>query len=124
MAGMLGDAIEKAKPLIRELCEAQQRLVDLAGVRDAGEFKLFVDYAPAVFDAVSAAGAKDVEAVYRDASLGKELRDEKLSEVRSAVVDRVLADGVDGVDESVLSGQAREAFRSLEKKVVRRLIVT
>jgi len=121
---VVGEAIEGAKELIRQLCEAQQRFVDLAGVRDAGEFKLFVDYAPEVFDAVFAGSAKDVEAVYRDASLGKELRDEKLGEIRTAVVDRVVAAGVAGIDADALPGQAREAFRSVEKKVVRRLIVS
>lgn len=121
---VVGQAIEAAKPLIRALCEAQQRFVDLAGVRDAGEFKLFVDYAPAVFDAVYAAAAKDVEAIYRDSALGKELRDEKLGEVRSRVIDELVAKGVDGVDADALGGQAREAFRSTEKKVVRRMIVS
>jgi polyribonucleotide nucleotidyltransferase len=121
---VVGQAIEDAKPLIRQLCEAQQRFVDLAGVRDAGEFKLFVDYAPEVFDAVYAAAAKDVEAIYRDSALGKELRDEQLGEVRSRVIDELVAKGVDGVDAGALAGQAREAFRSTEKKVVRRMIVS
>ena len=121
---VVGEAIETAKPLIRALCEAQERFVAEVGRRDAGEFKLFVDYDPAVFEAVRAAGEADVEATYRDAALGKEKRDERLGEIRTDVVDRVVAAGVAGVDESALPGQAREAFRSLEKKVVRRLIVT
>jgi polyribonucleotide nucleotidyltransferase len=121
---VIGGAIEAAKPLIRQLCEAQQRFVDQVGPRAAGEFKLFRDYEPAVFDAVRAAGEADVEATYRNATLGKEKRDERLAEIRTAVVDRVVAAGVAGVDESALPGQAKEAFRSLEKKVVRRLIVT
>jgi len=121
---VVGQAIEAAKPLIRSLCEAQQRFVDLVGVRAAGEFKLFVDYAPEVFDAVYAAAAADVEAIYRDAALGKELRDEKLGELRTRVIDELVAKGVGDIDASALSGQAREAFRSTEKKVVRRMIVT
>jgi polyribonucleotide nucleotidyltransferase len=120
---VVGQAIEDVKPIIRQLCEAQQAFVDEVGVRDAGEFPLFLDYTDEVFDAVWAEGRDKVLEVYRQAELSKEGKDEAIAEVRSAVVDAVVAAGVGDLDEDTLRKQASEAFRSTEKKVVRGLIV-
>lgn len=119
---VVGEAIEAVKPIIRELCEAQNAFVEKAGRRDAGEFPLFPDYADEIFTLVSNAAAQQIEAIYRDPA-GKEARDEKLSELRKTVVADVVANAADTIDESVREGQAREAFRAVEKKTVRRLIV-
>ncbi|MEY3020125.1 MAG: hypothetical protein RLZZ272_1109, partial [Actinomycetota bacterium] len=115
--------IEAAKPIIKRLCEAQAAFVAKVGPRPQGDFPIFVDYSDEVFAAVSAAGMAEVEAVYRDGSLKKEGREERLSAVRQSVLERVAAQGVGDLDAEALDKQAREAFRSLEKKVVRRLIV-
>jgi polyribonucleotide nucleotidyltransferase len=120
---VVGQAIEDVKPIIRQLCEAQQAFVDEVGVRDAGEFPLFLDYTDEVFDAVWAEGQDKVLQVYRQAELSKEGKDEAIAEVRTAVVDAVVAAGVGDLDEDTLRKQASEAFRSTEKKVVRGLIV-
>ncbi|MFP4149382.1 MAG: polyribonucleotide nucleotidyltransferase, partial [Nitriliruptoraceae bacterium] len=120
---VVGQAIEDVKPIIRQLCEAQQAFVDEVGVRDAGEFPLFLDYTDEVFDAVWAAAEAKVLEVYRRPELSKEGKDEAISAVRADVVDAVAAAGVGDLDEETLRKQAAEAFRSTEKKVVRRLIV-
>jgi len=120
---LVGQAIEDVKPIIRQLCEAQQAFVDEVGVRDAGDYPLFLDYTDEVFDAVWAEGESKVLEVYRQAELSKEGKDEAIAEVRSAVVDAVVAGGVGDLDEETLRKQAAEAFRSTEKKVVRGLIV-
>ncbi|MEX2533675.1 MAG: polyribonucleotide nucleotidyltransferase [Nitriliruptoraceae bacterium] len=119
---VVGQAIESVKPIIRALCEAQNALVEKAGRRDAGEYPLFPDYADEIFTLVSDAAATKIEAIYRD-STGKEARDEALSELRATVVADVTANGPEDISESQRGSQAREAFRSVEKKTVRRLIV-
>jgi polyribonucleotide nucleotidyltransferase len=120
---VVGQAIEDVKPIIKQLCEAQQAFVDEVGVRDAGEFPLFPDHSDEVFDAVFAAGAGRVEELYRQAELTKEQKDEQVAVIRKEVVDQVVADGVNDLDEDDVRKQAGEAFRTTEKKVVRRLIV-
>ncbi len=120
---VVGQAIEDVKPIIKQLCEAQQAFVDEVGVRDAGEYPLFVDYTDEVFDAVSAAARDRVESIYRQSDLGKEARDEALAELKREIVAQVAATRVGDLDEDAIRKQAGEAFRSTEKKVVRGLIV-
>jgi polyribonucleotide nucleotidyltransferase len=121
---VVGEAIESVKPIIKELCEAQQRFVDQVGVRDAGEFPLFLDHSDEVFDAVYGHAADQVTDLYRRSSdMAKAERDDQLGEIRSATVDHVVAQGVGDLDEEAVRKQAGEAFRSTEKKVVRKLIV-
>jgi polyribonucleotide nucleotidyltransferase len=120
---VVGQAIEDVKPIIKQLCEAQQAFVDMSGVRDAGEFPIFLDYTDEVFDAVYAHAADKVEGVYRQAELGKEAKDEAIAEIKKETVDHVAEAGVGDLDEDEVRKQAGEAFRSTEKKVVRRLIV-
>jgi polyribonucleotide nucleotidyltransferase len=120
---VVGQAIEDVKPIIKQLCEAQQAFVDEVGVRDAGEFPLFLDHSDEVFGAVFAVGADKVEALYRQAELSKEQKDEQVAVIRKEVVDQVVAAGVGDLVEDDVRKQASEAFRTTEKKVVRRLIV-
>jgi polyribonucleotide nucleotidyltransferase len=120
---VVGQAIEDVKPIIRQLCEAQQAFVDQVGVRDAGEFPLFLDYSDEVFEQVFAFAAGEVESIYRRSDLGKADKDEALSAVKKDAVAHVVANGPADLDEDARSKQAGEAFRSTEKKVVRRLIV-
>jgi polyribonucleotide nucleotidyltransferase len=120
---VIGQAIEDVKPIIKQLCEAQQAFVDEVGVRDAGEFPLFLDYTEPVFDHVFGFAAGKVEDVYRQADLSKEGKDEALAAIKKDAIADVVANGPDDLDEDALTKQGGEAFRSTEKKVVRRLIV-
>ena len=47
------EGLEAAKPFLKLLCEAQQRVADQAA-KPTGEFPVFVDYQPDVYDAVAA----------------------------------------------------------------------
>jgi polyribonucleotide nucleotidyltransferase len=120
---VIGQAIEDVKDVIRRLCEAQQEFVDKMGRREAGEFPLFPDYADEVFAAVDAAGAAGVEEIYRNADWKKEQKSDALSTLRDSTVATVVADGVGDLEPDDVRSQAGKAFRSLEKKVVRKLIV-
>ncbi len=120
---VVGQAIEDVKPIIRQLCEAQQAFVDEVGVRDAGEFPLFPDHSDEVFDAVFPVASARIEELYRQAELSKEEKDERLAVIRKETVEQVVEAGVGDLDEDDVKKQAGEAFRTTEKKVVRRLIV-
>ena len=120
---VVGEAIEAVKPLIRQLCEAQQAFVDEVGIRDAGEFPLFLDYTEEVFEQVFAAAAGPVEDVYRRSELGKAEKDDAVGQIKADAVAQVVAEGPADLDEEARAKQAAEAFRATEKKVVRRLIV-
>jgi polyribonucleotide nucleotidyltransferase len=119
---VVGQAIEDVKPIIKQLCEAQVAFVEQVGRRDAGEYPLFVDYSDEVFDAVFSFAADKVEDAYRTSS-GKEAQNDAIAEVKAATIDHVLETGVGDLGDEELRKQAGEAFRSTEKKVVRKLIV-
>ena len=120
---VVGQAIEDVKPIIRQLCEAQQEFVDRAGGREVGDYPRFLDHTDEVFDLVDGVAAAKVEEVYREAELGKAEKDARLSVIRDEAVEHVVANGPEDLDESERVKQAKEAFRTVEKKVVRRLIV-
>ncbi len=120
---VVGEAIEAVKPFIRQLCEAQQEFVDRVGVRDMGDVPLFPDHSDEVFDLVYGHVSSRVEEIYRREDLGKEGKDEALAEVKSDAIEHAVATGAGDFDEDELRKQASEAFRTTEKKVVRRLIV-
>ena len=119
---VISEGIESVKPIIKQLCDAQQAFVDQVG-RTIDEYPLFVDHSDEVFDQVYAVAASKVEDVYRQAELGKADKDAKLAEIKADAVAEVVANGPADLDESQRSKQAGEAFRTTEKKVVRQLIV-
>jgi len=120
---VIGEGIQSVKPVLEQLCEAQQQFVDDFGVRQAGEFKLFLDYEDATFERIMALSGDKVTAIYGDEALGKEAKDEALSAVKDQVIEAFLAEQGDDADLDDLGKQARNAFRSVEKKVVRKKIV-
>jgi polyribonucleotide nucleotidyltransferase len=120
---VIGEGIQSVKPVLKQLCEAQQQFVDDFGVRQAGEFQLFLDYEDATFERIMALAGDKVTAIYGDEALGKEAKDEALSAVKDEVIEAFLAEQGDDADLDDLGKQARNAFRSVEKKVVRKKIV-
>ncbi|HEX9888736.1 MAG TPA: polyribonucleotide nucleotidyltransferase [Nitriliruptorales bacterium] len=120
---IVGQALEDIKPIIRQLCEAQQAFVEKLGARPRREFPLFLPYTDAIYDLVEDHALKVVQDVYGDHDMAKDERTDRLSEAREAAVAHAVDNGPDDLDEGVRSREAKEAFRSVEKKVVRRMIV-
>ena len=119
---LIGEAIESVKPILKDLCDAQSAFVAKAGVRETADFKLFLDYSDEVYDRVFALASDKVGAVYGDASTGKEAKDEALQEIKAEVLDAFIAEQSDDADLDDLRKQAGQAFRSVEKKIVRKMI--
>jgi polyribonucleotide nucleotidyltransferase len=121
---VIGQALEEAKGHLRILCDLQVELAERVGTRGAGEYRLFPAYDPAVFTAVSETVGDELRTVLADAGLSKSERDSRVNELREQAIDGVFeAAGELQVSDEELERQARNAFRSLEKKLVRQRVV-
>jgi polyribonucleotide nucleotidyltransferase len=116
-------AIEESKTYLRQLCDLQMSLAKQAE-RAEDDFKRFPAYDEKVFAAVEKAVSADLQAVLADGALDKSTRTERISALREQALDGVFADAgdVDAPDDE-LEKQGRNAFRSLEKRLIRQRIV-
>jgi polyribonucleotide nucleotidyltransferase len=116
---VVGEGLEAAKPFIRVLCEAQQRLAEVAA-KPTGDFPVFPAYQPDAYDAVAAIATDDLAAAL--AIHGKQDRDAATDEVKAAVLEKV------GIGEGqAFEGRDKEigaAFKALSKKVMRKRVLT
>ncbi|MBW3661892.1 MAG: polyribonucleotide nucleotidyltransferase [Actinobacteria bacterium] len=119
---VIGQALEDLKPILKQLCEAQQAFVDEMGVRETAEFTRFLDYTDEVFEVVDAFANDGVAGIYDQHGLTKDERSEKLGQLRDESVAHAVEKGVADLDTEALTKQAKEAFRSVEKKIVRKMI--
>ena len=120
---VIGEAIENVKPIIKKLCEEQQAFVDEVGAREVGEFPIFLDYTDGVLSMVEDFATDRVREVYKQADAPKAEKTNQLSTIRDEAIAHVVANGPEELTEDDRGSQAKAAFRSVEKKVVRRLIV-
>ncbi|HEX8518426.1 MAG TPA: polyribonucleotide nucleotidyltransferase [Pseudonocardia sp.] len=112
---VVAEGLEAAKPFIRSLCAAQQQLADVAA-KPTREYPTFPAYQPDVFDAVAGVATDDLAQAL--AVAGKQEREARLDEVKVAVLDKV-APQFEGREKEIGA-----AFRALNKKLVRRRILT
>ncbi len=115
----VAEGLEAAKPFIKVLCEAQQKLADVAA-KPTGEFPVFLAYQQDAFDAVAAIATDDLANALQIA--GKQDRDAATDQVKAAVLEKV------GVGEGeAFEGREKEigaAFKALSKKVMRKRVLT
>ena len=112
---VVASGLEAAKPFIRTLCAAQQQLADVAA-KPTRAYPTYPAYQPDVFEAVSATATDDLAQAL--AIAGKQEREARLDEVKLAVLDKV-APQFEGREKEIGA-----AFRGLNKKLVRRRILT
>ncbi|MEV6646644.1 polyribonucleotide nucleotidyltransferase [Amycolatopsis sp. NPDC051371] len=115
----VAEGLEASKPFIKVLCEAQQKLADVAA-KPTGEFPVFLPYEQDAFDAVAAIATDDLANALQIA--GKQDRDAATDQVKAAVLEKV------GVGEGeAFEGREKEigaAFKALSKKVMRKRVLT
>ncbi len=111
---IVAQGLDAAKPFIRILCAAQQSLADQAA-KPTGEFPVFLEYQPDVFDAVESAFTKDLAAALTIA--GKQERESEMDRVKGAA-NQTLAAQFEGREKEIGG-----AFRSLTKKLVRQRVL-
>ena len=114
----VAEGLEAAKPFIRALCEAQQRLaaeVASDGAK-AAEYPVFVDYAEDVYEAVAREVSAELATTLTIA--GKHEREAETDRVK-ALAQAKLAEQFEGREKEISA-----AFRALTKKLVRERIIS
>ncbi|HEY2306447.1 MAG TPA: polyribonucleotide nucleotidyltransferase [Streptosporangiaceae bacterium] len=106
--------LEAAKPFIKALCEAQQRIADQAA-KETAVFPVFADYEADVYDAVAAEVSDELARAL--AIAGKQERDSETDRIK-ALTGEKLASQFEGREKEI-SG----AFRAVTKKLVRERII-
>ena len=114
----VADGLNAAKPFIRVLCEAQQRLADVAA-KPAGDFPLFPAYEQDAYDAVVAIATDGLARALTIA--GKQEREATIDQVK---VDLLAKVGI-GAGETFADREKEigAAFRALTKKLIRQRIL-
>ncbi len=112
---VVAQGLEAAKPFIRSLCLAQQQLADVAA-KPTGDFPVYPAYQSDVLDAVTAQASDDLGQALTIAA--KQEREARIDEVKAGVLEKV-APRFEGREKEVGG-----AFRALNKKLVRRRILT
>src|SRR5579859_3869797 len=111
---VVAQGLEAAKPFIRTLCEAQQR-VAAAAAKETSAFPTFADYQPDIYEAVSAEASGELAAALTIP--GKQERGSETDRIQAAVTERVAAK-FEGREHEVAG-----ALRALTKKLVRERII-
>jgi len=115
----VAQGLEAAKPFIRVLCEAQQRLAADAA-KPTGEFPVYPAYQPDIYEAISAIAADELAKALQIA--GKQDRDAATDEVKATVLAKLgLGEG------EAFEGRDKEvggAFKALTKKIMRTRVLT
>jgi polyribonucleotide nucleotidyltransferase len=110
----VAEGLEAAKPFIRVLCEAQQRLAAEAGKATA-EYPIFVDYGEDVYEAVAREASTELAQALT--IVGKLEREAETDRVK-ALAQEKLAQDFEGRESEISA-----AFRSLTKKLVRERVI-
>ena len=112
----VAEGLEAAKPFLRVLIEAQQRLADQVGRKASAEYPVFLDYGEDVYEAV----AREVSGELAQALTipGKHEREAETDRIKALAKEK-LAEQFGGREKEI-SG----AFRSLTKKLVRERIIS
>jgi polyribonucleotide nucleotidyltransferase len=111
---VVAEGLEAAKPFIRILCEAQQRVAAEAA-KETAEFPVFADYGDDVYEALASEVSSDLAKALTIA--GKQERELEIDRVKALAAER-LAERFEGREKEI-SG----AFRALTKKLVRERII-
>src|SRR5512133_3693158 len=111
----VAEGLEAAKPFIKVLCEAQQRVAAQAA-KETGDYPVFADYGQDVYDALAAAVSDELAKALTIAS--KQDREAETDRVKALATER-LAEQFEGREKEI-SG----AYRALTKKLVRERIIS
>ena len=123
---VVAEGLEAAKKFIKVLCEAQAELAAKAA-KPVEEFPIFLDYEDDVYAAVEREIGEETAAALTIA--GKQEREDKLDEIKSALHLKLVGDYDPKADTGAVGefvGREKEvsaAFRSVQKKLVRERIV-
>lgn len=110
---VVADGLEAAKPFIRTLCAAQQRLAEQV-TKPSGEYPIYVEYHGDIYDAVDSTARQELARALTIAD--KQEREAELERLRALTVEKV-ADQFEGREREI-----GPAFRALSRKLTRERI--
>jgi polyribonucleotide nucleotidyltransferase len=121
---VVGEALQEIRQYLKSLCDIQLELVEQAGTREASNYPLFPPYDDRVYSEVERSVGEALQGVFTDASIDKTTRNERVTSLREQATDAVFENCGDvEVTDEQLESQAKNAFRSVEKKTIRRRVV-
>ena len=117
---VVAGGLEAAKPFIKVLCEAQNELKALAA-KDTKEFQLFPEYTDELYARIDEIAHADLNEAL---SIAEKLpRQDCISEIKQVVKD-TLASEFQDMDEAEKDKEIGNAFKELQRQIVRRRILT
>lgn len=117
---VVAGGLEAAKPFIKVLCEAQNELKALAA-KDTKEFQLFPEYTDELYARIDEIAHADLNEAL---SIAEKLpRQDRIAEIKQVVKD-TLASEFEDMDEAEKDKEIGNAFKELQRQIVRRRILT
>ena len=121
---VIGAALEEIKQYLKALCDLQLEFVAKAGTRAASQYPLYPPYDDKVYGEVEQAVAGELQTLFSDSSIDKAARNERITALREKAIDAVFENAGDvQVSDEQLESQAKSAFKTVEKKTIRRRVV-
>ena len=117
---VVAGGLEAAKPFIKVICEAQDELKKIAA-KDTKEFQLFPEYTDELYARIDEIAHQDLDEAL---SIAEKLpRQDRIHEIKEHVRE-VLADEFTDMDDAEKDKELGNAFKELQRQIVRRRILT
>ena len=117
---VVAGGLEAAKPFIKVICEAQDELKKIAA-KETKEFQLFPEYTDELYARIDEIAHKDLDEAL---SIAEKLpRQDRIHEIKEHVRE-VLADEFTDMDDAEKDKELGNAFKELQRQIVRRRILT
>ncbi|MFZ9087568.1 MAG: polyribonucleotide nucleotidyltransferase [Pontimonas sp.] len=118
---VVAQGLEAAKPFLKKLVEAQEKLAKTAA-KEVQDYPVFSDYSDEVYQAVDAIAAAELSKVYQIADkLERQAADDELkARVKDAIAQKVEAGEL--AEDS--NGMVSAAYKSVTKRIMRHRVLT
>ena len=117
---VVAGGLEAAKPFIKVICEAQDELKKIAA-KETKEFQLFPEYTDELYARIDEIAHQDLNEAL---SIAEKLpRQDRIHEIKEHVRE-VLADEFTDMDDAEKDKELGNAFKELQRQIVRRRILT
>ena len=118
---IVAQGLEAAKPFLKQLVEAQEKLAKTAA-KDVQDYPRFADYSDEVYELVDGLAAKELAEVYQIAD--KVERQTKDDELKARVKEQIQAKVDAGELGEDVMGQVSAAYKSVTKRIMRHRVLT
>ena len=118
---VVAQGLEAAKPFLKQLVEAQEKLAKTAA-KEVEDYPRFADYSDEVYELVDGLAAKELAEVYQIAD--KLERQTKDDELKARVKEQIQAKVDAGELGDDVMGQVSAAYKSVTKRIMRHRVLT